>query len=303
MNPHQTTQSQINHLSNSLVEIRRNIMEIVRRTPSNSSLEFYLSHDQRYVIELYTNMYTNTLRQIDFLYQELYLHRSAGDARHRPRSRPPNNTDFNYSSQRFNSSTRPLYVPPPPREAWGRDINSLFTEAIRNFTSPDLTPVRVNPTAEQILCATRRIRFGDVTDPPNARCPIRLEPFEQDTMVTQIIHCRHCFHSEECERWFQNSVRCPVCRYDIRTGQVASSAHAPGSEEGETAHENDDAEEVNRWYYEEGQDVETTRPPNSVADLLTQTIGNLMTNTNTQEFTFDASNSMIIYDAIFRGRS
>ena len=32
----------------------------------------------------------------------------------------------------------------------------------------------------------------------------------------QIIHCGHIFIPHQLNRWFQNNVRCPVCRYDIR---------------------------------------------------------------------------------------
>ena len=50
----------------------------------------------------------------------------------------------------------------------------------------------------------------------NTRCPIRHEDFQGTDIVMQIRHCRHNFNSVALNRWFENAVRCPVCRYDIR---------------------------------------------------------------------------------------
>jgi hypothetical protein len=294
-------------------------------------------------------MYNTTLRQIDFLYRDLYFSSQQNyfrngaatsppqnnTARNQHRNRNYNNTgnrlpglnDRNYYpmyQDRFQSQYTPQpqqqqnippfpQNPPIPRED---NINTLLSEAMRNLGFPDLTPVRVVPTPQQISHATRTIRFGDVTNPPNSRCPIRLEPFEPETLVTQIIYCRHCFHSEECEIWFQQSVRCPVCRYDVRTPReepVLQPQSDPFSFQEPAIVQEEDFEEIPSLIpiVEEDRFTQHTNIPlrniatreNNITNLLTQTIGNIMANTNTQEFTFDASNSMIIYDAIFRGRN
>ena len=44
----------------------------------------------------------------------------------------------------------------------------------------------------------------------------RLERFESDTEVLQILGCNHIFNPTSLQRWFQSNVRCPICRYDIR---------------------------------------------------------------------------------------
>jgi hypothetical protein len=298
-NPH----VRINNLYNTLVEIRRSIAEIVRRTPNNAP-EFYLNYDQRFMIDLYMNMYNTTLRQIDFLYQDIQRPNIHTNVR-----TPRVNRPTNYNTTGFE---RPRNTQTP----LSRDINTLLSDAMRSMGFPDLTPVRVIPTPEQVSSATRTIRFGDVVNPPNARCPIRLESFEPNTLVTQIIHCRHCFHSEECERWFEYSVRCPVCRYDIRSVQESYENHTQPQtsqqhravpveqtvnveNQNETEHE-DESYEFNRWYSQTQSVPLTSGQSHNIANILTNTIGNIMANTNTREFTFDASNSMIIYDTIFR---
>ena len=78
------------------------------------------------------------------------------------------------------------------------------------------TVVPVRPTNEQIQNATREVRYRDITNPQNESCPISLDRFESDDLVSQIIHCGHIFCQTELQEWFQDHVRCPVCRYDIR---------------------------------------------------------------------------------------
>jgi hypothetical protein len=78
------------------------------------------------------------------------------------------------------------------------------------------TVVPVRPTNEQIQNATREIRYRDIINPQNESCPISLDRFEPDDLVSQINHCGHIFCQTELQEWFQAHVRCPVCRYDIR---------------------------------------------------------------------------------------
>ena len=79
-----------------------------------------------------------------------------------------------------------------------------------------LESVPIIPTREQVDYATHQTRFGDISEPANNRCTISLVPFNEDSQVTQIIHCGHIFNTDEINRWFLTSCRCPICRYDIR---------------------------------------------------------------------------------------
>jgi len=97
--------------------------------------------------------------------------------------------------------------------------NSRFLE---NFFSP----VEVYPTQSQIEAATRRVRYCDIVSPLNRSCPISLENFEDNDMVSVIRQCGHIFKTDELNTWFRSNCRCPVCRYDIRnysTNGAASS--------------------------------------------------------------------------------
>ena len=84
---------------------------------------------------------------------------------------------------------------------------------MRNF----FQNISVRPSQEQIQNATLLFTYNHSnSENINQQCPITLEDFENGDILRQIRHCRHVFHEESIQNWFQSNVRCPVCRYDIR---------------------------------------------------------------------------------------
>ena len=90
----------------------------------------------------------------------------------------------------------------------GINLDQLFQQALQ--------PVSIRPTVEQIERATEERIFNQITQPINDTCPITRNHFNDDDTVLQILECRHCFNPGSLRRWFETSVRCPICRYDIR---------------------------------------------------------------------------------------
>lgn len=135
-----------------------------------------------------------------------------------------NTTQYRRNSYRnnFNQRTNP-YVRPNANASNGTNLNAnnrqtnnqiqlTFADILQTF----LRPVEVFPTPSQIESATRQVRFCDIITPLNLRCPISMENFSDNDIVTVIRHCGHIFQRESLQSWFQSSCRCPVCRYDIR---------------------------------------------------------------------------------------
>jgi hypothetical protein len=89
--------------------------------------------------------------------------------------------------------------------------------------------VIVRPTIEQFNQATRSLIYNNNTILPNTRCPISLEDFIEGDEIRQIIHCGHAFSEESIQNWFQSSVRCPVCRHDIRVNNEVLSQDVSGN--------------------------------------------------------------------------
>jgi hypothetical protein len=90
--------------------------------------------------------------------------------------------------------------------------NNTFDTLINAF----LEPVPTYPGTLQVEIATRNVRYGDIVSPMNTSCPISLEIFTDDDIVTIICYCGHIFMATEIHNWFSSNCRCPVCRYDIR---------------------------------------------------------------------------------------
>lgn len=82
--------------------------------------------------------------------------------------------------------------------------------------------VLVAPTFTQIESATS---LSSATDEQGEdRCSICQECFTVGQVLRTIHHCEHEFHRACIDRWFQQNVHCPVCRFDIRDHQATPSA-------------------------------------------------------------------------------
>ena len=144
-----------------------------------------LNTNDRQILTYYTNLYNQQLRDINYMYNEL--------------KEIKNNIDTITG------------------------VNNVRRQPLRNIyyrmeyiPIPDLESVPVVASQDIINRNTRIIRFNEVTNPLNFDCPISLERFQDNSMLTQIIGCGHLFCSNEITRWFRTNVHCPVCRYDIR---------------------------------------------------------------------------------------
>ena len=88
------------------------------------------------------------------------------------------------------------------------NLEQLFQQALQ--------PVLIRPTPEQIDRATEERTFDQINQPINDTCPITRNRFNNSDTVLQILECRHNFTPTSLRTWFETSVRCPICRYDIR---------------------------------------------------------------------------------------
>jgi hypothetical protein len=93
---------------------------------------------------------------------------------------------------------------------------SYLIYPVRDISANLFQDIIVRPTQEQIHSATQQLTF-ESSSINQTRCPITLEDFEDGQIVRQITHCGHTFCENAIQNWFLTNVRCPVCRYDIRT--------------------------------------------------------------------------------------
>ena len=164
--------------------------------------------------------------------------------------------------------------------------------------------VIVRPTNRQVLNATRNIVFSQIQGPLNTSCPISLEPFDENNEVTQILGCGHIFHPSNLQTWFDRNVRCPICRFDIRTSLEQTSNEETKEENGvEESKDNEEREDQNS--------VSSTDTPNNVivdglTNLTEAILTRLISPSNSTRFGANIGNSRVTYDVsaneiIFQG--
>lgn len=317
------------------------------------SQNFELSYDQRLLLDLYIDFYNHTTRQMDSL-RELQneirgnINEIVGLNQPRNNSNSTHNSNTPRHSFRQNSHTQshnsrisqeqrrrrnnaetttnrrymyygsiPYLVPTaglegrPPRE--NENDTNFFTNLLRTFY--DRIPVA--PTRQQIETATRIVNFSEIENPLNNSCPVTLDRFENNSVVTQIIPCGHIFSSNGIDSWLQTNVRCPVCRYDIRDyNSNAPTTNEPNGEEyrrgNEESKEEDVLEQPNQERSSNSNPLNnanrTTFTSSDIQNTLSTITENILgqilnppsnsaTNSLRRNFIFDTSFNSIAYDA------
>ena len=125
--------------------------------------------------------------------------------------------------------TRPRVATDIPNPTATQDLlENRITDIFRSLVQPGgaldnniiqfdfYAPVSIIPTEQQITNATREVLFSSIAAPINNTCPISHDAIDPSDVVMQINHCGHIFTPRNLREWFSRSVRCPVCRFDIR---------------------------------------------------------------------------------------
>lgn len=233
-----------------------------------------LSSLDNFMLDYYIVRYTEISNRINELYSELHsIHENIENIHENNRNEP----FYSHNQRRTRTQPRRNSMP----SSLSRNENSIQgpRNDVRNLFSNFFTNVPVVPTAQQIAQATRIVQYGTINNPLNEACPISLERFRNEDLITQINHCGHLFDSEEVIEWFQNNVRCPVCRYDIRN-------YSPSTEEQEQ---------------EPQPQTLTTSPANnsSILERISQQLLVSFLNNSDDRIVFDASNNIFVYETTF----
>jgi len=200
-------------------------------TPRNTNEHYstYLStiHALRDISTQYNNNirdYSANIRQvlhtIGGIREDIHTRAPRGETQ--PTMPRPEYSRF-YDGLHRNNTTPPISQPPftsrlPQNTPATNQSSNIFDILFQSIPlTSNMENVVVRPTQPQIRSATRPIIYNpDNARIANSTCPITLEPFEEQQMLTQIMYCGHVFSQEGITRWFEGNVRCPICRYDIR---------------------------------------------------------------------------------------
>lgn len=129
------------------------------------------------------------------------------------------------------------------------DYNSI-SGILRSFY--DRVPVA--PTQEILNTSTRVCQFSDILNPINSSCPITLDRFENNSIVTLLLGCNHIFTPTSINSWFRSNVLCPVCRHDIRT-PITNNVDPSNNVNTNNAEANED-NDYDDYEYEESKEEE-----------------------------------------------
>ena len=180
-----------------------------------------MNYNQRLLLDTYLNMYNSTSRQIDALYDNLNeikhnIDFIVGIERDEFVNEVYNNE--NNDNLRHNNTLNEIHHPNITRIS---NYTNLHTQQpsvpiLNNVNHMvDLILNYITPTSVEISQATRDVRYNEIENPINDRCPISHELFQDNDDVTQIIFCGHIFTPGEINTWFQRNSHCPVCRHNI----------------------------------------------------------------------------------------
>jgi len=130
-----------------------------------------------------------------------------------------NHTNTNQIRFTFRTDDTLLPLPTTPINQPTNDINTLLgplTNIVNLLYPPTnasnfLEPVIVRPSQEQIINNTTIVELSNNTEV----CAICQETMI-DGNIRRINYCRHTFHDACIREHFENNVRCPICRFDIR---------------------------------------------------------------------------------------
>ena len=204
---------------------------------TNSRIQ--LNNNEIYLINMLNTMYTNNNRLMDHLVTtnneirsmiQNIIQQNIQNNRNNRNQRTYRNNNERQSYFTHSNSTRMDPYSSLLLNVLFPDETSYIIDYIQpNYEASFMEPVPVYPSQEQIENATSTLLYREIENPLNHSCPISLEPFHENDSVTMIKYCGHIFKPTEIQSWFQNNVRCPICRYDIRTFSSSSSSSSSSS--------------------------------------------------------------------------
>lgn len=132
--------------------------------------------------------------------------------------------------------------PPPLRQPTANNLFSylLYPSTIRPRDTALFQDVIIRPTQAQIDIASESFEYDGTIELLNTQCPITMCEFQAGDRVRRIHYCRHSFHEESFLSWFQNHVRCPVCRHDIREHAAPPATNPLNDSDDDDDDNNDD---------------------------------------------------------------
>ena len=232
----------------------------------NSNFREYQSN-LRYLIDLYILEQSTTRRQQSSAQQQ-----QQQQQQQQYRYRPTTSTRTTASGHTY--TTRQTNIPRQTRNQITQNLP--IVERLNIIISDIFQDVIIRPSIDQINIATTCFPYN--FDASYNQCSITMEEFEENEIVCKIKHCGHTFKKNAIMNWFERSVRCPICRYDIRNYREPMNSNEDEHEhEDENNNESAESEENDSSNVDEPDSVDNDDAP-GLRPTITNVIENELTN-------------------------
>ncbi|CAE6413951.1 unnamed protein product [Rhizoctonia solani] len=117
------------------------------------------------------------------------------------------------ATRRFFLRSRGRTRPQPPSGDYLRDdeFDDSYEGLLR--LAARIGDAKPRGTPAEVIRSMLSCRYGDSPEArAEARCPICLDDYSSEDVVTVVKRCSHWFHRECVQQWLSNSRTCPVCR-------------------------------------------------------------------------------------------
>jgi len=134
----------------------------------------------------------------------------------------------------FHSNTAEPVSSTLPTTAENRNVDQFITSIFRNITSnnpsdhgtinvemevDDIAPVSTTTTTTANLFVhlnrNTAIRVIPVEYDENDSCTICCQGFYEKQIIRELLHCKHFFHIQCVDKWFETHITCPICRVSL----------------------------------------------------------------------------------------
>jgi hypothetical protein len=204
--------------SRQFVEGLMNILSSRRNAPANTSSNVANSYAN--TSSNVANSYANTSSNV----ANSYANTSSNVANsYANTSSNVANTSSNFSRTNIPTSTGNIYnnifdnyqAMPLNNHNVLPDLVEVTLYSPNTNTSSFSENVNVTPNIN-VLSNSSSIHIYRSLDTEFEQCTICMENFNEHSIVRKINNCRHIFHINCIDTWFETNITCPICRTDLR---------------------------------------------------------------------------------------
>ncbi len=134
-------------------------------------------------------------------------------------------------------------------------------------------PVQIGCNLNILRTNTKLELYQSINEETDRVCSICQQNYINSEFIRKINHCRHFYHQDCLDKWFENNTKCPECKYDVR-GNNTNQTENTNRNNNENTHANIFATSIPLY------SLESTSSTNPIINQLIENIIRSLNNTN-----------------------